>query len=292
MKRAGNIFRTLLESAAEGIVIVDVEGRIRMVNGTAEAIFGYRQAELLGKPVETLLPESRREAHRAHRAGYLAEPRNRAMGNGLELLGRRKDGSEFPVEIALSHAGEGRRLLVMASVSDITGRKRREEEKNDLMTDRIRELEAALSSLEVVARPPAAAVTARLIGMPPLTEAKGGVFTELLDDYGRIMEEELESRIHRSGKSTDPTLGELAARLGFLKATPRDVVELHGAALREKSTAKPPARLRGYLEEGHFLLVELMGHLVMYYRNRALADREREERSGSATANQGGGDGR
>jgi PAS domain S-box-containing protein len=145
------IFRTLLESAAEGIVIVDREGRIVLLNGKAEELFGYRQKELSGQTVEILLPQSLRDIHRKHRDEYLAAPRNRPMGINLDLIARRKDGREFPVEIALSHAGEGDRMLIMASVNDISLRKKWEDEIEKLNTDlsaRAADLETANRELE------------------------------------------------------------------------------------------------------------------------------------------------
>lgn len=274
MKKDNGIYRTLLESAAEGIVVVDVTGRIVMVNGKAGELFGYRQEELLGQSVEILLPESRREAHRAHRAEYLANPRNRSMGIGLDLVARRREGSEFPVEIALCHAGEGAEMLTMASVSDITRRKKWEEEKTRLMEERIRELEETFHTLEGMARPPEAAVTARIMGVLPLRETAPGEIAEMTETYCRIMDDALERRIHKSEGNLAEKLGDLASRLGFLNATPRDVVELHSAALKVKSHTGPAPRMRRYLDEGHFLLVELIGYLATYYHNRAFSHGE------------------
>jgi two-component system cell cycle sensor histidine kinase/response regulator CckA len=119
-------WRALLESAAEGVVIVDDRGLIRLVNRSAERMFGYGQAELLGRSVEVLLPEDLRSAHLQHRAGYFAAPRNRPMGQGLDLAARRKDGTEFPVEISLSSVDTDTGRFVMALISDITRRRRAE----------------------------------------------------------------------------------------------------------------------------------------------------------------------
>jgi PAS domain S-box-containing protein len=145
------IYRTLLESAAEGIVIIDRKGRIVMLNVKAEELFGYRQEELFGQVVETLMPEALREIHRKHRVEYLAAPHNRSMGINLDLVARRRDGSEFPVEIALSHAGKGDGLLIMASVNDISLRKKWEDEIEKLNANlavRAADLETANLELE------------------------------------------------------------------------------------------------------------------------------------------------
>ncbi len=114
--------RAFLESAAEGIIVVNRGGQIVLVNASTEAMFGYRRGELLEQTLELLLPEGLRAAHARHRTSYFAEPRIRQMGRDLVLAGRRKDGTEFPVEISLSYVDTPDGLLAMAFVTDITER--------------------------------------------------------------------------------------------------------------------------------------------------------------------------
>jgi protein-histidine pros-kinase len=126
-------FRSLLESAPDAMVIVDRDGRMVLVNGQTERLFGYRREELLGQPVEVLVPGRFRGRHVGHRVGYAHEPRVRAMGAGLDLHGVRKDGSEFPVEISLSPLATPTGVFVSSAIRDISERKRVEralQEKN------------------------------------------------------------------------------------------------------------------------------------------------------------------
>jgi len=116
--------RAVLESASEGIILIDATGRITLVNAAAERMFGYPRSEVLGEPLEILLPERIRRGHVTHRSGYFAEPRIRPMGIGLDLSGRRNDGTEFPVEISLSHVKSAEGGVAIAFITDITERKR------------------------------------------------------------------------------------------------------------------------------------------------------------------------
>jgi PAS domain S-box-containing protein len=121
-------FRTMLETAPDAMIIVDERGRIAIVNRRAEDMFGYTRAELLGHEVEMLLPERVRANHLAHRDGYVSNPDLRPMGPGLDLFGRRKDGSEFPVEISLSPVETSSGMFVSSVIRDVTQRRRMEKE--------------------------------------------------------------------------------------------------------------------------------------------------------------------
>ena len=125
------IFERLFELSPDAIALVDGEGRIRRVNGQARSMFGYSREELVGRPIETLLPERFRERHAGHRSRFQAEPRLRPMGRGLELLGRRRDGSEFPVDIMLSPVQTREGSFVLGVVRDVTERRRIEQEVRD-----------------------------------------------------------------------------------------------------------------------------------------------------------------
>ena len=119
-------FRQAVESAPNAIVMVDKSGTILMVNLQTETSFGYPRRELIGQPVEMLVPERFRDAHAGFRRTYLAAPVSRPMGAGRDLYGLRKDGTEFPVEIGLSTLDCDEETLVLSSIIDITERKRLE----------------------------------------------------------------------------------------------------------------------------------------------------------------------
>lgn len=115
--------RIVVESAPSGMVLVDHSGIIRMVNAELERTFGYPRTELLGQPIEVLVPEAIRRQHVKDRTAFMAQPRSRAMGTGRELKGRRKDGSEFPLEVGLTSVQTATGLIIIATIMDVTERK-------------------------------------------------------------------------------------------------------------------------------------------------------------------------
>jgi len=141
-------FQELLEAAPDGIMQVDAEGRIVLLNRVVERLFGYSRQELLGQPVEVLVPAAQRDKHMAHRDRYRERPATRPMGAALQLEGMRKDGSSFPVEISLSPAQSGEGFVVTAIIRDVTERKLAEDRLRAVQEQYTSELERQNREIE------------------------------------------------------------------------------------------------------------------------------------------------
>jgi formate hydrogenlyase transcriptional activator len=158
LRESGAMLEKLFESSPDGIVATGGDGRIVRVNAQAEKLFGYRRDELLGQTVEILVPERLRGLHPARRQEYGGQPRMRPMGAGLELYARRKDGTEFPVDIMLSPLETDQGPMVLAVVRDITERKRAEEALRQ-SEEHFRLLVAGVKDYEIVMLDPQGRVT-------------------------------------------------------------------------------------------------------------------------------------
>jgi PAS domain S-box-containing protein len=202
--------RQILEAAPDAVIVVDRQGTIRFVNRQAEQLFGYGRHELVGNPVEKLVPDRFAGAHGSHRVGYFENPRTRTMGAGLELFGRRKDGSEFPVDVSLSHTERPGEPLATAFVRDITDRKRAE----DRMRLANRDLESFSHTISHDLRAPLRAIM--------------GFGQALLEDYAGVLDargRDFLDRMVRAGASMEDLIDDLLdySRIGRLQVETRPV---------------------------------------------------------------------
>jgi PAS domain S-box-containing protein len=196
-KRTEAKFMGLLESAPDAMVITNLEGRITMVNAQTETIFGYNREEILGKEVEILIPQRFHHRHVHHRKDYIHSPKVRAMGHGMDLYGRRKDGNEFPVEVSLSpmHLTEEDEMVVISAIRDISRQKETEAEIKKLnenlellVIERTSELELALMK-EKIARSEMAKNQQRLALLTDASQilASSLDYKKTLNDLARLL---------------------------------------------------------------------------------------------------------
>ena len=205
------LFHGFLEAAPDAVVIIDADGAIVQVNSQAEKLFGYRREELVGRPIELLMPERSRSSHVAQRQAYYADMHTRPMGNGLDLFGLRKDGREFPIDVSISPLRTEAATLVASSIRDMTAHHRLEDELR-LQT---RELEEAdrqkdhfLSAVAHELRSPLAVLTqvAQLLRSPQAGAAVHqqavGMLERQTAHMARLVEDLLDLSRVRCGKVT------------------------------------------------------------------------------------------
>ncbi|MEO6883472.1 MAG: PAS domain S-box protein [Bacteroidia bacterium] len=158
-KELDQVYKLLFESAGEALFVVNTKGIIQLMNVRACEMFGYEESELVGQPLEILLPESDRKAHVKHRKDYNEAPRRRSMGMGMDLRGIRKDGKQLPIEVSLNYFESGGEMFIMSLVTDISERRKVEEsvrklneELENKVNSRTKELKESQQLYQVIAR--------------------------------------------------------------------------------------------------------------------------------------------
>jgi len=208
VSQAERLFHGFLEAAPDAVVIIDGGGMVVQVNSQTEKLFGYCREELVGRPLEMLMPERFRRTHIAHRTAYFADSRSRSMGRGLDLFGLKKDGHEFPIDVSISPLPSEPGVLFASAIRDMTDHRRLEDE----LRVRTRELEEAdrqkdhfLSAVAHELRDPlnALASVAPLLRFPQVDDAArrwaSGVIERQTAHMSRLVEDLLDlARVHSS----------------------------------------------------------------------------------------------
>ena len=241
-KKADEKFKALLQSAPDAMVIVNQKGEIILVNSQTEKLFGYSTAELLNSKVEMLIPERYRGRHPDHRGGFFADPKLRPMGAGLELYGRRKNGTEFPVEISLSPLQTEDGTLVSSAIRDVTERKTVEEalkrNRNDLAKSNA-ELAAANKELEAFSYSISHDLRAPLRGIDGFSQALLEDYSDRLDDTGKQHLERVRFGAQRMAALLDDLLELSRLTRAEIQRQPIDLSEVARSVAQDLSRQNP-----------------------------------------------------
>jgi PAS domain S-box-containing protein len=184
-RQSDEVYKKLLDAAPDAVIVVEENGRIVLVNVQTERLFGYHRDELVGEEMEILIPERFHGSHTGHRSRFFAAPKVRPMGSGLDLFGRKRDGSEFPIEISLSPLPTDEGLLISASIRDITDRKQSELEIKRIqghLLSAVESIQGAFAIFDVEERLVLCNSTYRhMFGWKLLGDIVGHTFADLLD---------------------------------------------------------------------------------------------------------------
>ena len=260
-----DFINALLESlVGYAIIAADFDGNIIAFNEGARQIYGYTPEEVIGK--QNIDAFFAREFVKSGKLQKIIGELIKKGSYSYEGQKVRKRGGKFPAQVlfTLTKDKSGKMVGFIEIVEDLTERHKAEEAEA-----RVAQLKRELRSLERISAPPATATTAETYGLVPLHQASPHVFRQLVHHYSDLMELALEKQVFKVEHDISGKLCAIADELGAFKAGPRDVVEIHSSALKGKSSEASHTKTQAYAEEGRIMVLELMGHLVSYYRTYA-----------------------
>ncbi|MCB0281247.1 MAG: PAS domain S-box protein [Calditrichae bacterium] len=297
LEKAEQRFKMVVDAAPSGILMTDQKGKITLINPQIEKYFGYSSDELLGKPVEILLPDALKNKHPEMRDAFVHKPSNRAMGAGRDLYARRKDGSEFPVEIGLSHITTQNGIEILATVVDITERKKNEEEIKKLNEDlekrvieRTQQLEDANKELESFSysvshdlRAPLRAITgfsAKLLRSAEQLDEEGKRLLNIIIRNGEKMGDLIDNLLAFSRLGRKDIITTFIDMEDLSRSAFKDVTAENGSRSVEVTFGKlPPAK--GDFSMIKIVLVNLISNALKYSRNKEKQIIEISSKNGS-----------
>lgn len=264
-----SLFESLVGYA---IIAADFDGNIIAYNEGASQIYDYAPEEVIGKQdIEIFFPKDFIKAGKLQSIIDDLIEKGRFSYEGDKV---RKNGESFPAQILFTLTKDKSSKVVgfIEIVADLTERKRAEEAEAEARAnaERIAQLERELRSMERLSAPPQTSVTAQAFGLLSLREGQPGPFSELVQDYGHLADLALEQRSYKVEHNVSEKLRSMGERLGFLRAGPRDVVEIHSSVLKRMGNGATPQKAKAYAEEGRLMVLELMGYLASHYRNYSL----------------------
>jgi PAS domain S-box-containing protein len=288
-KRADERFRLIIERAPFGQLLVDRAGKITLVNAQIEKCFGYNRKELLGRPIEMLVPPRFRAHHAAHRDSFIASPVARPMGFGHELYGLRKDGSEFPVEIGLNPLETDEEVMVLGTIVDITERRLAEREIKRLnaeleqrVSERTAQLQAVNKELEAFSYSVSHDLRAPLRHIDGFSQALLEDYSDKLDDSGKRYLREVRSASQEMAQLIDDVLQLARVTRSEMRREVVNLSELARAISAEIRNREPERKVLLKVREGlatrgdkrllRIMLNNLLGNAWKFTAQRAEAE--------------------
>jgi len=265
LRRERDLLDRMMETSPVGITLVNREGQLTFANARAEEILGLSRDALTQRTYNA--PEWRITDYEGGPFPQEELPFHQVMAQGESV---------YDVRHAIEHSDGHRSLLsinsaplcdasgqitgMVSTIEDVTERVQEERRRHERLKEELRALAGLASSDQTV-------ITASMFGATPLQETSPHLFDDLCQTYSDLIDRALTARLYKVSVEISDALRIIARRLGARQANPRDIIDLHSAALQVKIENANPRKAKAYVEEGHLVVLELMGYLVRYYQN-------------------------